>query len=262
MNIFKFEVKSLIKSTAVWTVSIASLFILMQSALYPVFYDSIDDVMKVIEGYPKEFLSAFGFESDTMFSFGGFFNLTYSYLSLMGAIMAAVLSITAFAREKRNKCSDFLLSKPCSRITVFFAKLSSVLTLLFVSNLIMILIALTVFSGTDDLDKLILCLIGLLFTEVVFIALGILFAIFAKKVRNIAGIATAFGFSAFILSALYGILNEEKMRYITPLKYFNPAAVYSNGFFETEYAVTAVILIISCIGIACYCFCKKDAHAV
>jgi len=262
MNIFRYELKCQIKSTFIWTISITFLLVIFQSQIYPVFSDSIDEVMKMIGGFPEIFLAAFGFDSKTMFSFGGFFNLTYSYLTLMGAIMATGLAITAFAREKRNRCSDFLLSKPCCRMTVFTAKLLSVLSMVFISNLFLISVSLIVYAGTENLDKFILCLIGLFLTEVVFIAFGIIFAIFAKKVRNISGIATAFGFGAFILSALYGILNEEKMRYITPFKYFNPVSVYAEGGFETKYVITAVIIIIACISVACYRFCKHDAHSV
>jgi ABC-2 type transport system permease protein len=262
MNVFKFELKSQLRSTVIWTVAVITLLLMFQSGIYPLYSESLDDVMEIMSGFPKAFIAAFGMNSETMFSFGGFFNLTYNYLSLMGAIMAAVLSITAFSREKRSKCLDFLLAKPCSRMTIFSAKLLSVLTLLLLSNLLTVLTAAVVFSATADLGKLILSLSGLFYTEIVFIALGTIFSIFAKKVRSVSGAAIAFGFGSFILSAMYGILNEEKMRYITPLKYFNPSAVYADGGFEGKYVVTAIIVIVVCIGTAGYHFCKYDTHAV
>lgn len=266
MNIYLFELKSQWKDSLIWTFSVILFLAVFQLGIYPAFADSLDEVMEVINGFPKPFLAAFGFDSDTMFSFGGFFSLTYGYLTLIGAIMAAALSVTAFAREKHSKCSDFLLSKPCRRREIFLAKLAEILTLMIASNLLVLTAAVLIYRRSGEPDKdmgaFLLCITGLFFTEIVFAAIGTAFAVFARKVRSISGVATAVGFSAFILSALYAILDEKALRFLAPLKYFNPEAVYSDGGFEFQYVCTAAIIILVCIGTAYLTYCRRDTHSV
>ncbi|MDD3141319.1 MAG: ABC transporter permease subunit [Lachnospiraceae bacterium] len=266
MNIYVFELKSQVKNVIIWTTAIIICLAVFQIGIYPMFSDSLDEILKVISGFPKSFLVAFGFDVDTMFSFDGFFNLTYSYLTLMGAIMAMVLSLSTFAREKRNKCVDFLLTKPIGRNKIFIAKLLAVLTAIVITNVFVIVSSIIIYQKADepakDIGIFLLGVSGLFFTQLVFVAMGVMFAVFAKKIRSISGTATAVGFCAFILSALYGILEEEFLRFVAPLKYFDAAAVNSSGSFEARYVCVAMIVIIICVGTAYTAYCKRDAHAV
>jgi ABC-2 type transport system permease protein len=234
--------------------------------IYPVFYDSMKDVVRMLSGYPPEFAAAFGFNVSDLFSYGGFFGFVYGYIAVIGAIMAVSLSVSTFAREKRSKCVDFLLTKPLSRGKIFIAKLLSNLTILVVTNIFFVTAVIILYYSTNQdislAGKLILAVYGLFFTQLVFLAIGIFFATFAKKVRSVSGIATAFGFAGFILSALVNILKEESVRFIAPLKYFDPIAVFSTGGFELKYVVTAVIISVACIVISYLKFRNSDAHAV
>jgi ABC-2 type transport system permease protein len=266
VNIYLFELKAHWKNALIWTLAILLFLTVFQLGIYPAFSDSINEVMDIISNYPKPFLAAFGFSTDTMFNFIGFFSLTYSYLALMGAIMAVSLSVSAFAREKRSKCFDFLLTKPRSRGSIFWAKMIEVFTLITISNFVIILIAALIYVNSgepgENLGTFLICISGLFFTQIVFTALGTAIAIFAKKIRSVSGIATAVGFSAFILSALYSILKEEPMRYLAPLKYFDPVALYSDGSFELQYVCTAIIITIGLIGAAYFAYCKRDTQSV
>lgn len=266
MNIYLFELKAQWKNALAWTLAILLFLAIFQLGIYPAFADSLNEVMDIISNYPKPFLAAFGFSNDAMFSFIGFFSLTYSYLALMGAIMAVSLSVSAFAREKRSKCSDFLLTKPRSRGEIFWTKMAEVITLITLSNLVIILIAALIYVNSgeprEDLGTFLICTGGLFFTQIVFTALGTAIAVFAKKIRSISGIATAVGFSAFILSALYSILKEETIRYLAPLKYFDPVAFYSDGSFEFQYVCTAIIITLGLIATAYFAYCKHDTQSV
>ena len=43
-----------------------------------------------------------------------------------------------------------------------------------------------------------------------------------------------------MLSALHSLLEEEKLRYITPFKYFDAAKAFLEGSFDGNYALTGV----------------------
>jgi len=265
LNIYLFELKAQIKSFIAWTFALLFLLFVFMKSIYPIFYDSLDDVLAMLNAFPPEFAAAFGLHIADLFSYGGFFSFTFSYLAILGAIMAASLSVSVFAREKRSNCASFLFTKPRNRGNIYIAKLLSNLTVLVAANLLFIAAAVAVYmiSNQDGslVGKIIFASCGLFFTQLVFLAIGILWATFAKKVRSVSGIATVFGFAGFILSALVEITEEEGLRFVAPLKYFDPIAVFSDGGYETNYVVTAVVVIIICMVLSYYIFCKTDAPA-
>lgn len=266
MNIYLFEIKAQIKSFIVWTTAIILLLFALMLGVYPVFYESLSEVIELLKGFPPEFAAAFGFNITDMFSFGGFFSFSLSYIVLVGAIMALSVSVAAFSREKRSKCTDFLLTKPRKRKKIFVAKLFSNITVLLMTNLIFIGASVIFFVNSEQdkelLAKFLLAACSLFFTQLVFMAAGIFFATFAKKVRSVSGVATAVGFGGFILSALANIIEGDEVRFIAPLKYFDATAVFTSGGYEIKYAVTAVSIAIVCIVLAFIKFCSGDAHAV
>jgi hypothetical protein len=72
---------------------------------------------------------------DEIFSFGGFYAFCFFYAAVMGAIMASSPGLDLFSREKRAKCTDFLMTKPITRGRLFFAKLLAALTLTVAANI-------------------------------------------------------------------------------------------------------------------------------
>ena len=266
MNIYLFELKAQIKNFVIWTIVILFSYFIFMFGMYPIFYDSMKTVIQMLSGFPPEFAAAFGFNISAISSYGGFFGFVFGYIAMIGAIMAVSLTVSTFAREKRSKCADFLLTKPISRGNIFFAKLLSNLTVLVATNIIFVAAVIMLFRGANQdesiIGKFILAACGLFFTQLVFLSLGIFFATNAKRVRSVSGIATAFGFAGFILSALVNILKEEAVRFIAPLKFFDPIPVFTAGGFELKYVVTAAAITIACIVISCLEFCGSDAHSV
>ncbi len=265
MNIYLMELRSQIKTFLIWTVSILVIYLLFMTGIYDAFMNSKDSLEGMFQGFPPALADAFGVHFDTMFSFGGFFTFTFIYISLCGAIMASSLSVSAFSREKRSKCVDFLLAKPVSRTRIFSLKLLSVLTLIVAQNLLFIAVTVITFNNkgdnVTDLSSLVWAACALFFMQLVFMSFGIIFSIFAKKIRSVSGVATAFGFGGFILTALHNLLEKEAIRFIAPLNYFNTEAVFTTGGYETTYVLTAVVVFVACIGLAYYKYCSCDTPA-
>lgn len=266
MNVFIFEMKSQFKSFVIWTVSMVLSMILFMQGMYPVFQESIEDIKDILAGYPKGLMQILGFDMDRIFSYGGFYSFIYSYIGLIGAIMAIIIALSVFAREKRFKCMDFILSKPISRKKIFCLKTLVCISILTLTNIIYIIASIWIYyinnQKSDELNRFILASLGLYFTQLVFLAMGILVATFFKKIRSVSGIATSFGFAAFILSALTNIIKEDFLYYIAPLKYFDPVSIISKGHFELKYIVAALLITLGCTLISFVKYCKSDVHAV
>ena len=159
-----------------------------------------------------------------------------------------------------------MAAKPISRSKIFGVKLLVSFTVIGATNVIYVVGNMIMFNqnnqSSDLTGRFILASLGIFFTQLLFIAIGIFVATFSKKIRSVSGLATAIGFIAFILSALANIIDEEIVNLIAPLKYFEPSNVMAKGYFQAKYILAAVFIIIFCTVISYIRFCKSDIHAV
>ncbi len=265
MNVFFFELKRTAKSMTTWTIILVVLLFLLMDATYPIYQNSRADVEAIIAGFPPSFSALFGISVDTIFSYGGFYAFGFLYLSLMGALMAALLGLDIFSRESRNACRDFLLTKPRARQQLFCAKLLAALTMLVVSNLLYVLASLLAYHIAGQTDTpigwVILAASALFFTELVMFSVAVTLAVYARKIRSVSGSATIVAFGGFILTALQSILQIDELRYIAPYKYFNVSLAFSDGHFETHYVVAAALITVVLLILSSVRYCRVDIPA-
>ena len=266
VNTFAFETKAQVRSVAVWTMSLVALLVVFAGGFYPAFLESRDAVQEALASLPPAFAAVFGVQMDAIFSYGGFFQFLYTYLGVVGAIMAAGVGLAAFAREKRSSCVDFLFVKPVSRGWLFARKGLACLALLAAANVVFVAasIATYLLNGQDKagLGTLVLASLSLFLLQVVFLAVGVVVAVFARKIRSVSGMATALGFGGFALLALHSMLQEETLRFVSPLNYFNPGTVFETGGYEAKYAVAAAVVVAVCVAAAWVRYCRSDTPAL
>ena len=262
MNVFRFELRRAWVGVAVWTLIMLGLLGGLIIGALPAFLESRAGVEAMMSKFPPAFAAAFGLQLDNLFSFGGFYAFGYLYYSLFGGIMAATVGLDLFSREKREKCMDFLLTKPRARGRLFGEKMLAALALLLGSNLLFILESLILYRVYAPapllMARALLAASALLFTELVVFSITVAIAVFARKVRSVSGAATAIGVGGFLLSALHSILEEEALRYITVYKYFDVSKAFFEGGFEAPYVATAIVLSLACLCAAWLKYTRSD----
>ncbi len=265
MNILRFELKSLLRSFFVWTASILALYLILMLGFYDMFMQGKDAVMKALESLPAYFALMFGVQVDAIFTFGGFYQFVFTYIGVVGAIMAASVSLHAFAREKRLKCVDFILTKPVGRGMIFAMKLLACLLILAASN-ILFLVACAVTWQVNGVEgsfgTMLFASLSLFFTQLVFLGIGALLSMVLKKVRSVSGVATAVGLAGFLLIAITSLLKEDSLRYLSPLQYFAPGTVFQTGGYEAGYALMGAGVAVVSTAVAYVLYVRRDAHAV
>lgn len=266
MNIFLFETRAQLRSFLTWAISLLAVWLLFVVMFYGPFMDSRAAVENALVSLPPAFAAVFGVEAGAIFSFGGFFQFIYTYIGVIGAIMASSLALSAFSREKRSRCVDFLFVKPVARSRVFVSKLLSCLMFILLANVLFIISTAIVHSANGQeasgMGRLILASLSLFFMQLVFLSIAILYAVLAKKVRSVSGIATAIGFAGFIMMALYSLIKEDFIRFVSPLTYFSPGAVFKTGGFEGKYVITAAIVVIACVALSYVKYVKSDTQVI
>ena len=266
MNVFRFELRRAWVGAAVWTLVMTGLLCGLIAGALPAFLDSRVAVENMLKSFPPAFAAAFGLQLDNLFSFGGFYAFGFLYYALFGAIMASGIGLDLFSREKREKCMDFLLTKPRARSRLFCEKLLAALVMLVVSNAVFIAASLILYHtyapDPSIMDRALLAASSLLWTELLFLSVGACIAVFARRVRSVSGLATAIGFGGFLLSALYSLLEEEKFRYINPFKYFDAAKAFFDGAFEANYALTGAAITLVLMALAYVRYTRADIPAL
>jgi ABC-2 type transport system permease protein len=136
MNIYKFEVKVLIRSVLIWSSSIAAGLVIYMMFFPLVMVDNaaMDTMM---QNFPDELLAFVGMNGDLSFtSVMGYYGLTMSFIYIPVAIQAALYGFSIISVEERELTADFLLTKPVSRKQIFLSKFFAALTALTLVNIV------------------------------------------------------------------------------------------------------------------------------
>lgn len=262
MQVYRFELRRQYRNALVWAAVVAAVTWLMIFGVYPIFLDSREAVETMLVSFPAGFAEAFGFNLDDLFGYESFSGMAYLYAGLLGGIMASGTALAVFAREKRSKCSDFLLTRPVGRRRVFFQKLLCCLTLLvtvWLPYLIVFFSGYFRFTGAQALTgSVVLCALCLPLTQLVFTAFGLSAAVFLRRIRSASGLGVGIGLSAFLLSMLYSLTEKEYFKFISPLCYFSPNAVRQTGGYDSACVAAAAVLTLGLFAAAYFRYTRAD----
>lgn len=263
MTIFRFEVRRQLGNTIIWTAVIGTVLWLMLYGFYPLVVNSRAAMEEMLASFPPGVLAAFGINFNDLFAFAGYSRMVYLYDALLAAIMASGTATAIFAREKQNKSSDFLLTKPLGRSEIFVQKLAACLMLISVLNIPYVAVYMASYLHyTSSVTKpdlfTILCLF---FMQLVFVSFGIVAAVFMRRIRSSSAAGVSIGMFAFLLSMVYSLSEKDMFRFVSPLSYFSPDAVFKTGRYDMPSVATAVVLMLSLIAAAYVRFTTADVPA-
>ena len=267
MNMLIFEIKRRLVSVLIWAMAICLTLWGFIAGAYPYYSRSTAAIRKVMEGFPKGFGGFFGVDIQILFSFGGFYNFVFTYISLLAAILMLYLGISLFSEEKRAGCTDFLMTKPLSRERAFANKTAAGLLMLLLVSVLYgtVNLALYVkFSNESGVTvrHLLLGSLSMGMTGLVFYGIGILYATVVNRVRNVGGTATLLGFAFFILSAVIGLLDKKVLNYFALLRYFEPYTVFRSGTYQADRIAAGTVVLIICLVISCKIYVSRDVRTI
>jgi ABC-2 type transport system permease protein len=265
MNIFLHEVKTYRKSTIIWTVSLI-LVVGFFMALYPAIANDADQFKKLLEGYPPAVRKAVGVSIDSITSLLGFYSYVFMYIVLCGSIQAMNLGISIIAKEVQEKTADFLFTKPVTRTTIMTAKLLAAFCSLLITNVFYSvaasIIATKVSKEAVDMKVFLLITITAFFVELMFMALGVIVSVIARKIKAVLPLSLSIVFGFFILNMFGSVIGEKAIRYFTPFKYYDTAYIIKHSAYEAIFIIIEVLFIIAAITASYRIYTKKDIHAV
>jgi len=259
MTLIKHELRQGWKSLAIWTLSIG-FFIVICVMMYPEMEGEMEEVSEMFSSMGA-FTAAFGMDRLNFGTLIGFYAVECAnILGIGGAFFAAILGITALAKEEKERTAEFLLSHPVSRNKVITEKLIAIFLQIVIMNVLVFLmsIASIVGIGEEILWKE-LGFLHLAYFLVQIVLASVCFGISAF-IRT-SGIGAGIGLATvmYFINIVANITESAKdFKYLTPFGFAEGADIIANV--DLEWKMVAVNMVFAIIGVAAayWKYNKKD----
>ncbi|MGB4593603.1 MAG: ABC transporter permease subunit [Coriobacteriia bacterium] len=247
MNIFLRELKAHRWGLLFWSIGIV--FIVSAGmAKYAAFETAGQSVTQMLSQIPQGVQAVFGMTGFDLSTASGFYGMLYLYVVVMGTIHAALLGAHLISKEERDRTSEFLYTKPVSRSQAVTSKLLAGLVNIIALNLVTLVSSLyfvDYFSKEQSItNDVLLLMAGMFFLQLIFFSIGVAVAGILRKPKAAASMASMVMFVAFLVSYLVNMnVKLEFLKYVTPFKYFDAAAIMSNGGLDLGFIALSVAII-------------------
>ena len=263
MNIYRQEFRMARGSMMAWIIALIIVTVLFLS-LYPAFSSDVEAMKRMLASYPPQVRAMFGLSMDTFFTFLGFYAYTFTYVGLAGAVQAMNLGLAMLSRETNSKTTDFLLTKPVTRRRVFIQKILSALSVLIITNVALVgatlLLTVIIGVGAFSLRTFALLALAFLLVQLMFLSIGIMVSQL-MRVKSVISVSLGIVFSFFALGLIQAIAHDEKLRYLTPFKYFDHMNIVADKSFESPFVWLAVTVIIIPLVIGYIRYTSRDVRS-
>lgn len=259
MTLFFHELKRDRVRLLVWAAAIASM-LLISIVIYPQMTSQMGDMGDMFSQMGG-FSEAFNMDKINFGEFNGYFAVECgNVLGLGGAFFAALLGISALAKEEREHTAEFLFTHPVSRSWIVLQKLLAILAELLLLNLI---VAASAVIGAlaigEEIDaKLFFRVLYAYFLMQVEIAC-VLFGLSAFLRGSGIGIALGAAFVLYFMNILANLTDDaEFLRYITPFSYADGTSIVASGEITTKYLLPGLVYAAVGVALAFVQYNRKD----
>ena len=259
MTIFKHELRQGRSTLIIWTAAI-SFMLGICIVIYPEMSTQMGDISAMFADMGS-FSQAFGMDRINFGEFLGFFGVECgNVLGLGGAFFAALLGISALAKEEKEHTAEFLLTHPVSRTRVITEKLCAVIAQIVILNLAVIAVtALSVLIIGEEADIKIFALLFLSFFLMQLEVAAVTFGISAFLRRGSLGIGLGLAAVFYFMNIVANLIDETKfLKYITPFGYTESADIIADGALNGGYLAVGMALAAIGVILAFWKYGRKD----
>ena len=259
MTVFKHELRQGRSSLIIWTAAI-SFMLGICIVIYPEMSTQMGDISAMFADMGS-FSQAFGMDRINFGEFLGFFGVECgNVLGLGGAFFAALLGISALAKEEKEHTAEFLLTHPVSRTRVITEKLCAVIAQIVILNLAVI--AVTALSVLIIGEAAYIKTFALLFLSFFLMQLevaAVTFGISAFLRRGSLGIGLGLAAVFYFMNIVANLIDETKfLKYITPFGYTESADIIADGALNGGYLAVGMALAAIGVILAFWKYGRKD----
>lgn len=247
MNVYLRELKVHRLGLLFWSLGMLAL-VGAGMAKFAGYEEAGESVEAILATLPRAVLVVFGMTGFDLSTASGFYGVLFLYVAVLGAVHAVLLGSTLVSKEERDRTSEFLFAKPITRGRALTGKLLAGLTNVVILNLVTTVSSIYFVGffgdGRASSTQIEVLMVGLLFLQLIFLALGALVAGVARRPKTASSRATSVMFLTFLVYYLVN-LNEDLsfLRFVTPFKYFDAATLMADGALDPVFVALSVGII-------------------
>lgn len=224
-NLFLKELHRNALSFVLWLI-IISFLISVTMSVFPTFLKNQSKVLGMMNLVPKEVLQFKGISNfNDMLSPLGFYSVNnIIYMMVLGSIFSIVLASDILLKEEYNKTAEYLLTRPLTRLEIFFSKLSVFFLYVFLLNLgafIVGFISIELIQKVNFKSFLILSVYTFML-NILFGSIGLFISTLIKKPKPIITFSIALVLFLYFVYTISKITESAAtMGYLSPFKFVN-----------------------------------------
>ncbi len=263
MNILFRELKANLKSLIIWSV-IVVLFTVVGFSKFSAYYNN-PEMLAILKDLPPAVVSAMSLNAFNLTTITGFLGVMYTYVALMLAIAAVMWGSDTISKEERDKTVEFSLTLPVTRGKVVTAKTIAAfincIVLLLITSVFLVVTAQQYKPDAEFYRFLLLIMITVFIIQMIFLAVGIFLGCAMKQYRRAGSLAVSILLLTYFLSVIAGLnKNLEFLKYFSPFKYFDPAAMLNESTIGIGYVGLSIGIIAVSLIAGYFLYSKRDLY--
>jgi len=260
-NLFLKELQRSRKNLMIWSAIVVGLTV-MVLAIFPSMAEMGESIGELMSSMPPELSKALGMDENTWSSILGFYSTYYGiYIVVLVSIYTTSTGATIISKEEKDRTSEFLLTRPISRLTIFKSKIASLITLSLIIYGVQTLFAIAGIAifGNDSVNWnsfIIMHLNGLVLV-LFFTAVGVLISMFVTPKKNFMGMVVGITFGSYFINAIAKSTDSTSwLGYFSPFHYMDFSINDPDYSFNFISAICMIVLSVTML-IYAYTFYKK-----
>jgi ABC-2 type transport system permease protein len=263
MNIFFRELKANLKSLIIWSV-IVVLFTVVGFSKFSAYYNN-PEMLAILKDLPPAVVSAMSLNAFNLTTITGFLGVMYTYVALMLAIAAVMWGSDTISKEERDKTVEFSLTLPVTRGKLVTAKTMAAfincIVLLLITTVFLVVTAQQYKPDAEFYRFLLLIMITVFIIQMIFLAVGVFLGCAMKQYRRAGSLAVSILLLTYFLSIISGLnKNLEFLKYFSPFKYFDPAAMLNASTIGFGYVGLSIGIIAVSLVAGYFLYSKRDLY--
>lgn len=259
MTLLKHELKQGSRSFAIWT-AVIGFMVVICVFMYPEMKGEMGSVSDLFASMGS-FTAAFGMDRLNFGTLMGFYAIECgNILGLGGAFFAALIGVSALAKEEKEHTAEFLMTHPVSRTYVISGKLAAVLIQILALNLLVWLLSVASVAAIGETvlwKEMSLLHTAYLIMQVEIAA--VCFGVSAFLRRGSIGIGLGIATLMYFLNIIANITESASfLKYITAFGYTEGADIVANGSLDGTKIALGMGVAVACVATAYLKYGKKD----
>jgi ABC-2 type transport system permease protein len=257
MNVFLNEVRGYRRSLLGWSIGLGAIMVIYAPYMSTFINDSAS-MRGFFSNLGQASLDALGINLDLIFGPLGFFNYILGFMTLAAGIQALSLGLRIIAEENRYKATDFLLTKPASRVSIYLQKLLAGAVCLLITDLVadvVSFVSLSAAAGSSLPVGTFVILVGTMTLVQMFLfALGLLIASVIPRLKQTIGTGIGLTLAFYLIAMVANLLGGDTLSWLTPFKYYEGNYVIVHDAYDAKYLLAglALTVVFAVVGLMVY----------